>query len=498
MAQPMTPRTDERIELGTRAWPLYSGSLMIGIIALAAAVAGGFFADASFRRFYFAYLIAFSYFLSIAIGGLFFVLIQHLVKAGWSVTVRRIAETMACAMPLFIPLAAPILVSVAMNNGALYSWAQPLADDGHGGGHGADQTATAGAAHPDVAGEMHGDAGAAIDGAAQARGPAGDSPGAKSADSIAAAETAEMSHGATAREQMLVANRGYHPVEPAGYLVKGKRPWLNIPFFIARILGYVIVLSAMGVWYWRRSVEQDQSGNPELSLTMQRRSAPLVVLFGLVVTFAAFDLLMSLDPTWYSTMFGVYYFTGGVLSSFAAIIVIAALLQRGGFLTASINTEHYHDLGKFLFAFVFFWGYIAFSQYMLLWYANLPDTIGWLVRRGLSTSEGAWNGWSWVAVALLVGKLFLPFAGLLSRHVKRRLGPLVFWAVWLLVFQYIDLWWLIMPQLSGRVLFGPVEIAAFVGVGGLFVATMVRIAARHPLRPVQDPRLGESLAFQNL
>ena len=146
---------------------------------------------------------------------------------------------------------------------------------------------------------------------------------------------------------------------------------------------------------------------------------------------------MSLDPHWYSTMFGVYYFAGCVVAFFATLIIIVYLLQQAGYLRESVTIEHYHDLGKFLFAFVFFWGYIAFSQYMLLWYANIPEEAD-LVRRRHgahdrpSADVNGVESWRLVAACCSASSL-IPFAGLLSRHVKRNAGLLVFWAVWLLV-----------------------------------------------------------------
>jgi hypothetical protein len=193
---------------------------------------------------------------------------------------------------------------------------------------------------------------------------------------------------------------------------------------------------------------------------------------------------------------------------FAAIILVLLVLQRMGFVARGVSTEHYHDLGKFLFAFTFFWGYIAFSQYMLLWYANLPETTLWMIRRGASTApEHAGNPWRLVVLALLLGHLLIPFAGLLSRHVKRNRKLLAFWAGWMLVFHYLDLYWLVMPELGGHAAhggghhglpFGIIEIACLLGVGGVFFAAFVRLLARHKLRPMKDPRLGEALAFENL
>jgi hypothetical protein len=194
-----------------------------------------------------------------------------------------------------------------------------------------------------------------------------------------------------------------------------------------------------------------------------------------------------------------------MMASFAAIILIVGLLHRLGYLTESVNNEHYHDLGKWLFGFVFFWGYIAFSQYMLLWYSSIPEETAWLAKRGATTAKmGESLGplvdrrWTIVCLMLLFGQLLIPFAGLLSRHIKRKQATLMFWAAWVLVFHWVDLYWLVMPELNGYLHFGLVEILCFLGVGGIFMASYLRFLAKSALRPTNDPRLHESLAFQNI
>ena len=172
-------------------------------------------------------------------------------------------------------------------------------------------------------------------------------------------------------------------------------------------------------------------------------------------------------------------------------------LQLSGRLKRSISIEHYHDLGKLLFAFVIFWGYIAFSQYLLIWYANIPEETDWYVAR----QSGPWV---WVSLVLLFGNLLIPFCGLLSRHAKRRKWSLLFWAVWLLAMHWIDLYYLVMPSLSvptgghpAALPFGAIDICLFLGIGGVYLAGLVDTAGQHPLLPVADPRLRESLAFEN-
>ena len=158
------------------------------------------------------------------------------------------------------------------------------------------------------------------------------------------------------------------------------------------------------------------------------------------VTMASVDWLMSLDPHWYSTIFGVYVFSGGALAFVAALTLILLALRRAGVLAAAVTVEHYHDLGKWLFALTVFWAYIAFSQYMLIWYANLPEETIWFKHR----LEG---NWIWVSGTLLVGRFMLPFMALLSRAAKRNLKVLGFMSVWMLAMHYLDLYWMVMPTL---------------------------------------------------
>jgi hypothetical protein len=291
-------------------------------------------------------------------------------------------------------------------------------------------------------------------------------------------------------------------VPPKGItaLTAGKVVWLNPTFWTARVVFYLVFWSAVAVYFWRQSRKQDETGDPSISSRLQTISAPLFLLCFLTMTFGAFDIIMSLDPDWYSTILGIYYFAGCADGFVATLIITVALLQKFGYVRQSINREHYHDLGKWLFCFVFFWGYIAFSQYMLIWYANIPETTYWFANRGATTNPDtqitAW-GWTIVSLTLLFGRLLIPFGGLLSRHVKRNLGSLIFWAVWILVFHWIDVFWLVMPEYSRSLSFGLPEILCLIGLGGVFVGAMIWRMSSAALRPLRDPRLPESLVFTN-
>jgi hypothetical protein len=176
----------------------------------------------------------------------------------------------------------------------------------------------------------------------------------------------------------------------------------------------------------------------------------------------------------------------------AVVILTLISLQASGMLSATVTIDHYHELGKLLFGFVVFWGYIAFSQYMLIWYANIPEETVWYLAR----QQGPWVA---VSLILLFGHLLFPFFGLLSRHVKRNKRILGFWAGWLVVLHWLDVYYLVMPQVQSNGLpLGMIDLCCVVGLGLLYGAGALTLAGQRPLIPVKDPRLGESLGFENM
>jgi hypothetical protein len=217
-------------------------------------------------------------------------------------------------------------------------------------------------------------------------------------------------------------------------------------------------------------------------------SAPGVIVYAITVTFASIDLLMSLEPAWFSTVFGVYYFSGAAVGALGVIILVCLRLDGRGRLGGTVSTDHYHDLGKLLFSFVFFWAYIAFSQYMLIWYANLPEETIWYWHRQR-------EGWAAVSVALLAGHFIVPFLGLLPRSARRDRRMLGFWAAWLLVLHWVDVHWIVMaPVHSARAAFGVIDLACLAGLVGLWAAAWSLTARGNALVAVRDPRLDEALA----
>jgi hypothetical protein len=280
-------------------------------------------------------------------------------------------------------------------------------------------------------------------------------------------------------------------VSTVGLRSPGSVLYLKTPFFVGRWVAYFAVWIITARFYFRRSVRQDASGDVQLTMQMERRAAVAMLLFAFTLTFASIDLLMSLDPRWYSTIFGVYYFAGSVVGIYALITVLVFGLQRAGFLRSAITVEHYHDLGKLLFGFVIFWAYIGFSQYMLIWYANIPEETEWLARRQM-------NGWGWVGLLLLFGHFLVPFVALLSRAPKRRPRLLATAAVWMLAMHWVDIFWIVAPAGSPtRPLPHLVDVTLLVALGSWLLAAAAFVVRGRSLVPERDPRLAESLTFEN-
>lgn len=358
-------------------------------------------------RFYFSYLVGWTFCLSVAVGALFFVTIQHITRAQWSVVVRRMPEVLAWSFPMLAVAAIPLVFGLH----DLFHWT-----------------------HAEV----------------------------------------------------------YDPASPHyDEVLAGKRAYLNLPFFGIRMVLYFAVWTYLSYRLYSLSVRQDVDPRPDIPSTLRTVSAWGIPALALTSAFASYDLVMSLDPHWFSTIFGVYFFAGSFLAVLCVMTLASLLYRRSGHLRDAITKEHYHDLGKWIFGFVIFWAYIAFSQYMLYWYGNLPEEIAWYQHRTA-------HGWDSVSRFLILGHFVIPFFVLLPRFTKRLLPILGLTAFGVLVMHAVDLYWMIMP----------VHETTWSGVHWLDVTSVVGLAAvfwgmyayrinRHATVPENDPRLDHSLAFEN-
>ena len=362
--------------------------LLVGIAGLAACAAGAAANPAAFFR---AYLVAYLFWLGIALGCMAIVLIHYLTGGAWGLVIRRVLESGTRTLPLlalaFLPLAFGLR--------ELYEWARP-------------------------------------------------------------------------------------EVVAADALLRHKSTYLNPPFFLVRAAIYLAAWIAVAA-VLRRWSPEDAAPPRRLRVL----AGPGLAVYGLTMTFAAIDWVMSLEPHWFSTVYGMMFATGQVLAGFAFVIAVTTLLARRAPLAGLVAPNHFTDLGNLLLAFVMLWAYLAFAQYLLIWAGNLPEEIPWYLRR----QQG---GWAAVAVALILFHFAVPFALLLSRAVKRH--ALLFVAAGILCMRYVDLFWLVVPDLEPHGLsLHWMDVAAPVGLGGVWLATFGWQLDRRPLLPLHDPLLHEAL-----
>ncbi len=276
-----------------------------------------------------------------------------------------------------------------------------------------------------------------------------------------------------------------------------KRPYLNIPFFVVRTAIYFLIWIGAGHFLSRWSLEQDRTGDASLTRRMQTLSGPGLVVFGLSVTFASIDWVMSLEPHWFSTIYGMIFIIGQALAALALSIVWVVGLSDREPLSEVMSPRYLRDLGTLMFAFVMLWAYVSFSQYLIIWSGNLAEEVPWYLQR----TAGAWG---WIALMVVLFHFALPFSLLLSRHVKRRAKVLTTIAGGMLLMRLVDLFWYVVPAFGGHgeahahAAFPAAGIwmylAAPAGIGGLWLAFFARQLKGKALLPLRDPGLEEAFA----
>jgi hypothetical protein len=266
-----------------------------------------------------------------------------------------------------------------------------------------------------------------------------------------------------------------------------KHPYLNVPFFLIRNVIYFLVWFALIHRLNRWSDDQDETGNPLLAARLENISGPGLVLYGLTVTFFSIDWIMSLEPHWFSTIFGMIFMVLQVLGALALVILVAGLLSESEPIAGAITPDRFNDLGNFVLTFVMLWAYLSFSQFLIIWAGNLTNEIPWYVTR----AEG---GWAVVAVSLIVLSFAIPFYLLLMRGIKRRVRMLSILCGALLVINFADVYWMVAPacEKAGPRLYLLVVLLP-VGIGGIWVAAYVRQLKSRPLLPLHDPRFEGAL-----
>lgn len=346
-----------------------------------------------------AYLTAFFFVSSLGLAGMFWAAINHMAKAGWSVSIRRVAEGFTAFIPWMVAGSLVLLLGIKH----LYPWADP-------------------------------------------------------------------------------------EILAQSYLIAGKSAYLNVPFLIVRLLVF-----GLGAWYFAHkivgnSLAQDKSGDVKHTHQNVALSVAYILFFAIFFSLFSVDLLMSLHPTWYSTIYGIYMFAGMAQSGMALLILAMIYLKRQGFVKGYFGIEHIHDVAKYLKGFTVFWAYISFSQFMLIWYANIPEETEFYLLR---TS----HGWMYVTMGLLVFKFIIPFLALLPRAAKRTESHLILVACLVLVTQYADVYWQVYPNFNeNHLVFDFYSVSQLVGFLGLFLFAVMRFYQKHSLVAVKDPRISEALS----
>ena len=369
-------------------------SLIVGLIGIAACIAGYF---TNREQFFHSYLVAYVFWMGLALGGLVLAMMAHTTGGAWGVMIRRINEAAAAVMPLMFVASLPLFFGMR----DLYEWARPE----------------------------------------------------------------------------VVAN------DP---ILTDKLWYLNFPHFYIRQAADALVWLGMAFALRYLSTRQDKEGAMPFYVTMQRISSIGLVIYVLSVTFWAIDWVMSLDPHWYSTIYGLLFVGGQGFSSFAFSIYVLILLAQYAPMRDAVTSKHLHDLGKLQFAFVMLWAYFNFSQYIIIWSANLPEENPWYLTR----MQG---GWQYVSIVMILFHFALPFMLLLSRDIKKnpnRMKPVV---LFLMFIQLVDVFWLAAPSHMQKLTLHWLDIAAPVALGGLWLWNFYGNLKQRPLLPLNEPHLQEAL-----
>ncbi len=421
-------------------------------IALAIAVLGsivsalalfGVFGQKIAGIYAYSWEFAFYFFLTLPIGGVFWVLLHNVSNASWGTSVRRVFENLGSIFPWMFLFAIPLMVpSVQMY---LYEWMN---------------------IHRAAPGDV--------------------------------------------KEHL-------HHVD---HLLYNKYWFMSTPFWYGRMIFYFVAFSAVIIGLRKLSTDQDTDPNPGTARLLKARyhsNYPLII-FALTITFTGFDFAMGLDYKWFSTMWGVYLFAGSALNSMAVGVLVCAWLKSKGHLKHVVGPEQFHIMGKLMFAFTTFWAYVTFSQFFLIWYANITEETSYFLTR----NTGNWN----IGMYFLVfGHFVVPFVILLQAWLKRNPKTLSIMAVYTLCMHVLDHYIITIPErgvslgnmlakdshgkvlLDGHAVFGDIQISipgafwfdilAFVTIGAGFVFFLLRALGQHSLYPNRDPRILESANISN-
>ncbi|MEX2580634.1 MAG: hypothetical protein WD342_16375 [Verrucomicrobiales bacterium] len=452
----------------------------------------------------YSWLFAVVFFLTLAVGGLFWTLLHHATNSGWGTVIRRLMENLASLIPFMLLLGIPFLIPQLGFRDALWEWfperqaalevASEMAEE-HKTQYQTEQAAELEEAREELA-------------AAQAEFEAIESPSPghrahfrKRTDSLQARADRLAEHDLS--DEAVIEELTDEYFLKKATLLFAKRGYLNEGFWYLRYVFYFVVLTGIALTMRGWSIKLDKDGDPKWFRWMRRWSCGFLPFFAIAWTFLVFDWLMALDYAWFSTMWGVYLFAGCALNSMGVLVLVLTGLRKAGYLKNVVTTEHYHLMGKLMLTFVVFWAYIAFSQYFLIWYANITEETKFYLTRNTEF----WNAYT--ITFLVAGHFFIPFGILLLRQVKKLPLVLSAVAIWNLVMHVCDVYWIIIPERGPSLTAGSGDVSmtipwawvfdliAFLSVAGIFGFFLLRQLSSASLFPCRDPRLDESLNVVN-
>jgi hypothetical protein len=422
---------------GEKFEPAKGGKLIgaFGLFGLLGLAASAFFFFTNTNTFAYSWLFAVFFSFTFVVGGCFWILLHSASNSSWGVAVRRIWENMANMVIPLVILASPLLLPAV--NQHLYEWM----------GH----------------------------------------------HRTAAEHAALAAHPTTVKQAL------HHMAEgnPHLHVLVTKFGYMNLNAWYIRFGLYFLILWFIARTLRGKSLKQEQDGDIKHTITARQFSCMVLLPFALTVTFAAYDWLVGLDYTWFSTMWGVYIFAGCAWASMAASILIVIWLRSLGYLQKVVTDEHYHLMGKLLFTFTVFWAYISFSQYFLIWYANITEETRFYLIRNT-------DGWRDVSMFILFGHFVVPFLFLLSQQKKKNTTFTALGCLWILFMHVVDMYWNVIPERGPSLGVGVVvpyawvqDIVAFCAVFGTMGFLYLRGLAKYSLYPWRDPRLLESVNVVN-
>jgi hypothetical protein len=383
-------------QLGESIAKYRKSAAFLGLVGLAACVAGWVMDPAQFYR---SYLAGYFFWFGVSLGSLALLMVQHATGGAWGMVIRRILEASSRTLPYMAVLFIPIFFGMP----SLYEW-----DD---------------------------------------------------------------------------ATKVAHDV-----VLQKKQLWLNPQFWIARVVIYFAIWNLLMYLLNKWSKLEDETGGFKYATVMEKLSCPGIVIYVFTITFAVTDWIMSLTPHWFSTIFGFLTVVGEGLSVFCLSVIVLSGLTNSSPMSEVVTKKHLHDLGKLMLAFVMLWAYMSFSQLLIIWAGNLPEEISWY-RSRLN------NGWQWVGLILLLFHFVVPFLILLSQTVKRNPKRLATVAAFLILIRIIDVYWLVEPNFNTTAFhLSWMDLAAPIGVGGVFIALFLMELPKRPLMPLGAPDLQKTLA----